>query len=101
MKMMDSQHQMKVPELVPHSHDKDSNKMVSPEQGENQSLSVLAMKGEMHSAKEMADAQGEMDNNDDSSHASYLKAHPGTNLEMNPKMKKMSLTTSLPCWTHH
>jgi hypothetical protein len=39
--------------------------MVSPEQGENQLPSVLAMKGEMHSAKEMADAQGEMDNNDD------------------------------------
>jgi hypothetical protein len=48
-----------------HSCDKDSNKMVSPEQGENQSLSVSAMKGEMHSAKEMADAQGETDNNDD------------------------------------
>jgi hypothetical protein len=43
---------------------KDS-KMVSPEKGENQLPSVLAMKGEMHSAKETADAQGEMDNKDD------------------------------------
>jgi hypothetical protein len=53
-----------VPEPVPSGHDMDS-RTVSPEQGENQPLSVLAIKGETHSAKEMADAQGEMDNKDD------------------------------------
>jgi hypothetical protein len=31
----------KVPELVPHSHDKGSNKPVSPEKGENQSAVSL------------------------------------------------------------
>jgi hypothetical protein len=39
--------------------------MNSRNQGENQSPSISAMKGETHSAKETADAQGETDDKDD------------------------------------
>jgi hypothetical protein len=54
----------KVPKAVPHGRDMDSG-TISPEKGENQSLSISAMKGEVHSAKETADAQGETDDEDD------------------------------------
>ena len=51
-------------ELVLQRCDQGSNKPVSPEKGENQSLPVSAMKGEMHATRETVDAQGEIDNND-------------------------------------
>jgi hypothetical protein len=41
------------------------SRTISPKKGENQSLSISAMKGETHSAKETADAQGETDDEDD------------------------------------
>jgi hypothetical protein len=66
-----------VPELVLHSHDKDSNKTVSPEQGENQLLSVLAMKGRHILLRKWQMLKGRWTTMMMSSHASYLEAHPG------------------------
>jgi hypothetical protein len=53
--------------------------------GENNCCPVMAMKGEMHTTKETVQMlKGRWTTMMMSSHASYLQAQPGMNLEMSP-----------------
>ena len=55
----------KVPELAPWGCDHgNDDEPVSSKKGENKSVPVMAMKGEMHDAKETVDAQGETKGDD-------------------------------------